>query len=278
MAEPRRTPQNPGAAPFPVHGAPAKGILVDAGKKPVRRPRPAVAPPPPPQGIAWSRVLWRTLLVLIGVAIFLAGMELGYWRADQRYEPALREQQLATKQQADALADKQKELADKQKELATALARLAAPPPVAKKNESAPVAKKAEAKSNNPLIAMLTKPAPATPKQEPKTTTPPPATAAVTPPMPKSTKLVRFEQVLPIFQAKCTSCHGMPGKKAGLDLRTAAAAKRGGKGGLGVDPGKLDGSILWEYLADDRMPPNRNNRLTASEKMLVRDWILQGAK
>jgi len=83
--------------------------------------------------------------------------------------------------------------------------------------------------------------------------------------------------ILPIFKAKCTSCHGDFKKRAGLDLRTAAAVFKGGESGPGLRPGNAQASSLWEYVADDRMPPGKD-KLSAAEKTLLRRWIDGGAK
>ena len=45
-------------------------------------------------------------------------------------------------------------------------------------------------------------------------------------------KTILFEKdIAPIFQQHCIKCHGTKPKKAGLDLRTAAAAFAGGESG-----------------------------------------------
>src|SRR5262249_55608158 len=97
-------------------------------------------------------------------------------------------------------------------------------------------------------------------------------------PAAKSSALTFDEHVLPIFRAKCISCHGGLSKKAELDLRTLASAKRGGERGPGVRPGNLDGSGVWQFVAAGQMPPAKNTKLTDAEKATIRDWILAGAK
>ena len=88
-----------------------------------------------------------------------------------------------------------------------------------------------------------------------------------------------FEKdLLPLFQARCLKCHGAEQQKADLDMRSKAALLKGGESGPAVKPGSPSESVLWEYISKDQMPPKKEDRLTAEEKKLVRDWIASGAK
>jgi mono/diheme cytochrome c family protein len=97
-------------------------------------------------------------------------------------------------------------------------------------------------------------------------------------------KLFRVE-VLPALKAKCFACHGDDPKemKAGLDLRTLKAAKKGGDSGeAAIVPGKPESSPL--YLAATRthdgwpaMPPKENDKLTAAQVDAIQRWIAAGA-
>jgi mono/diheme cytochrome c family protein len=97
-------------------------------------------------------------------------------------------------------------------------------------------------------------------------------------------KLSRVE-VLPALKAKCFACHGDDPKemKAGLDLRTLKAAKKGGDSGeAAIVPGKPESSPL--YLAATRthdgwpaMPPKENDKLTAAQVDAIQRWIAAGA-
>src|SRR5215207_4445306 len=65
-----------------------------------------------------------------------------------------------------------------------------------------------------------------------------------------------FEKhVLPIFRTHCLSCHGADKRRGDLDLRSQAAVLAGGESGPSLAPGSLAGSLLWEKLVKDRMPP-----------------------
>src|SRR5262245_54818476 len=54
------------------------------------------------------------------------------------------------------------------------------------------------------------------------------------------------EEVQPLFQAKCSRCHGEKTRKADLDLRTPASIRKGGESGAVIVPGKPDESLLYE--------------------------------
>lgn len=284
MAEPGRNP--PKSPPLPVSGAPKKGILVGGGKpvaKPSRSPATPAAPAPvaqpaPPRRNHGRAVLTGLLFLLIAAAVFVAGMEIGYRRADSRYEPVVKELNEAAKRHAEALHARDQQLA-------LLIAKAKSPPA---KEPAAPAAKEALASAvpkvkNSALAEMLTQGATASegPKAAPKKETPTQVAKAAIPEPVKPVaglKQASFAQdILPIFKAKCFTCHGDGKKKGGLDLRTLESTTRGGNSGSGVVAGKHENSAVWEWVADDRMPPSKN-KLTAAEKARVRDWILQGGK
>jgi hypothetical protein len=102
---------------------------------------------------------------------------------------------------------------------------------------------------------------------------------------PKPADQVTFAaHILPIFRAKCISCHGGRKTKGGLDLRTVAALLEGGDSGPGFKPGNVEESVLWSYIVTDKMPPGKkkrkkkNKKLTPEEKSLIREWILAAKK
>ena len=80
--------------------------------------------------------------------------------------------------------------------------------------------------------------------------------------------------VLPLFEKRCTSCHGAA-RTSNLDLRTLESLMKGGASGQVVEPGKPDASFLWKKISSDAMPLG-GTQLTADEKALVRRWIEQG--
>lgn len=176
------------------------------------------------------------------------------------------------------------------------LEQAAAPAPVEKgepspepKKELAPEPKKTpEAKIPEPKKApeVVTP----EPKKMPEVTAPEPKKApeVVTPepkktPEPKATPMVKevlfVKDVLPIFKSKCNLCHGdTKNPKQDLDLRTVASILKGGDNGPGVKAGDLKSGTVWQSIEDDSMPPAGKERLTDAEKVVIRNWILSGAK
>ncbi|MBN9519565.1 hypothetical protein J0H58_13750 [bacterium] len=96
-------------------------------------------------------------------------------------------------------------------------------------------------------------------------------------PMVKDVLFVK--EVLPIFKAKCMICHGdTKNPKGDLDLRTVASITKGGDNGPGVKASDLKTGTVWQSIDDGSMPPAGKEQLTDAEKMIVRNWILSGAK
>jgi len=132
------------------------------------------------------------------------------------------------------------------------------------------------ARRTEPVVAQVPDPA------APTTLDAPPTQPAATQPAPTATqpatKVLVFEQdVRPLLQTKCFSCHGANRKRSNLDLRTVASMLKGGDKGTALVPGSPDKSPMHELAAANKMPP-KANRLSATEKTLLRDWIAGGAK
>jgi hypothetical protein len=86
-----------------------------------------------------------------------------------------------------------------------------------------------------------------------------------------------FEKdVLPIFEARCTRCHGGEKTKAQLDLRTRMTLLEGGDSGPSVAPGSANDSLLWKRISEDAMPPGKE-KLSRAEKTTIERWINGGA-
>ncbi len=122
---------------------------------------------------------------------------------------------------------------------------------------------------------------PVTPKQPPPTQErpKPPPTQDSPPQPPSSNNALTFEKhVLPIFQRNCIGCHG-GGKRvsAKLDLRTVDAMLKGNSSGPSLVRRKPDQSPIWQTIQDGSMPKGPN-KLTASEKRIVQQWIAEGAR
>jgi len=89
-------------------------------------------------------------------------------------------------------------------------------------------------------------------------------------------------KVLPLFESKCIACHGGDKTKAEFDMTTLDRMLKGGESG---DPALVPGdpvksliyvAVTWEDELLE-MPPKENDRLTAEQVAMVRDWIAAGA-
>lgn len=90
------------------------------------------------------------------------------------------------------------------------------------------------------------------------------------------------EQVMPVLEATCVSCHNATKSKGGLALHDVAAIRRGGDTGPAVAPGDLAASELLVRMKlpledDDHMPPKNKPQPTAAQVALIEAWILEGA-
>lgn len=140
------------------------------------------------------------------------------------------------------------------------------PKPDPKPKEPEPKPKEPDPKPKEP------EPKPKEPEPKPKPKDPP--TVPV--------KAVSFKEVRGFLDKHCLICHGNAGKpKAGLDLRTLAAIKKGGDSGEVLVPGDPKKSKLYTSMlpgSDSLMPPDDKPQPTEAEKNLIRDWIAGGAK
>ena len=102
---------------------------------------------------------------------------------------------------------------------------------------------------------------------------------------PKDPPVSFQEDVLPVFQIRCASCHSPNGegyKASGLDLTTYEGVMKGTKFGAMIVPGDPDSSNLmrlldWRISPQLRMPHNRK-QLSYCDRNDIRSWIRQGAK
>jgi len=95
---------------------------------------------------------------------------------------------------------------------------------------------------------------------------------------PPSGNVLSWEDVSPIFQNNCVSCHGGNG---GLFLDTYAHALEGGDLGAVIIPGDADNSLLYQVLngPSQGIPqmPLDGSPLSNNNKNTIRDWINDGA-
>jgi hypothetical protein len=89
----------------------------------------------------------------------------------------------------------------------------------------------------------------------------------------------KFEsQVRPILKAYCLDCHGGGAELKGkLDLRLARTARRGGKHGPALVPGKPDESVILDRIRDGEMPPGEK-KVPPDQVAVLERWIAQGAR
>ena len=80
-------------------------------------------------------------------------------------------------------------------------------------------------------------------------------------------------QIQPIFNSRCTSCHGGAG---GLNLSSYDNVMNGGNSGDAVIPYDHSNSLLWQYVNSGFMPLG-NSDLTNTQVNLIAQWIDEGA-
>ena len=87
------------------------------------------------------------------------------------------------------------------------------------------------------------------------------------------------QQVAPIFERHCVSCHQGAQPKGGLALTTQMAALAGGESGAAIEPLKPDESLLIEYITGEKPEmPKDAPPLAAEQVAAIRRWIAEGAR
>ncbi len=81
--------------------------------------------------------------------------------------------------------------------------------------------------------------------------------------------------ILPLLKARCVKCHGPAKQEAKLNLSTPGGLARGGESGELVASANPAGSLLWQRVEADEMPPD--DPLPAEEKAAIKQWIASGA-
>lgn len=92
-------------------------------------------------------------------------------------------------------------------------------------------------------------------------------------------KVTYQDHVLPIFRAKCGTCHSAGEAKGGLVLENYAASMTGGASGAVVEAGDLDGSRLWALVTHKEQPsmPPKEPKLADEMLAIIQKWIEGGA-
>ncbi len=83
-----------------------------------------------------------------------------------------------------------------------------------------------------------------------------------------------MRDVLPILNSNCamSNCHDAISHKEGFTFTTYAGVMKG------VKAGSSTSSELYKEIANDKMPENPYTKLTAAQKLTIKNWIDQGAK
>jgi mono/diheme cytochrome c family protein len=90
--------------------------------------------------------------------------------------------------------------------------------------------------------------------------------------------------IQPIFDAKCTGCHGEKKQKGKLQVHTLELLLKGGDSGeKTVVAGKSAESLIIKRAAlpadeDEHMPPKDKDQLTEKEVKILKWWIDGGLK
>jgi mono/diheme cytochrome c family protein len=94
---------------------------------------------------------------------------------------------------------------------------------------------------------------------------------------------VTQHDVIPVLYLRCTVCHGKRKQEGGLDLRSTATIRRGGKSGPAIVPGKPQDSLLIRKIESGEMPPAKLmlevsvRPISKAETDLIAQWIAEGA-
>ena len=84
-------------------------------------------------------------------------------------------------------------------------------------------------------------------------------------------------QIAPIFEARCTECHGGPEPESGLDFSTYEGAMAGSEYGTVIEAGDPEGSLIIDFVASGDMP-KQGDPMPPEELELLRSWITEGAQ
>ncbi len=86
------------------------------------------------------------------------------------------------------------------------------------------------------------------------------------------------DDIIPVFEQSCNSCHNPDKAKGGLDLTSMNGILAGGSSGEVALPGEPDNSLLYllsARLQEPHMPP-RGEKIEKSHLLLIKNWIAQG--
>jgi cytochrome c553 len=82
------------------------------------------------------------------------------------------------------------------------------------------------------------------------------------------------QKVAPIFAANCVSCHGEKMQRGRLDLRTEAAALKGGSRGASISAGEPEKSLLYRLVTHAEEPAMpMGGKLSDADLAVIAEWI-----
>lgn len=84
------------------------------------------------------------------------------------------------------------------------------------------------------------------------------------------------KSVAPVFVSHCLECHGGGNVEGGLNLSHVDLAMKGGESGKAFVPGDVEGSLIWQRVLADEMPPK--HPLSNQEKGVLKAWLQSGAE
>jgi uncharacterized membrane protein/mono/diheme cytochrome c family protein len=103
------------------------------------------------------------------------------------------------------------------------------------------------------------------------------------PAIPNIQQAVAYKDVvMPIFEARCYTCHGATKQKGKLRLDSQTAIEKGGEDGAVLVAGKPEQTefikrLMLSMEAKKHMPPKNNAQLSGEEIALLHWWVEQGA-
>lgn len=94
---------------------------------------------------------------------------------------------------------------------------------------------------------------------------------------PTNTGPISYSQdVAPIFEARCVTCHGVDKQDGQLNLFSNATIMAGGKSGDVISAGNADNSKLISMVSSGKMP-KRGAKLTPEQIQILKEWVNAGA-
>jgi len=82
--------------------------------------------------------------------------------------------------------------------------------------------------------------------------------------------------VFPILESRCINCHGGERIQEGLVMLSYDELLAGSDNGPVIVPGDVEGSLLVELVANQKMP-KRGPKLTPPQVQIITDWVAAGA-